>query len=141
MFVEDGRAYEDIPFSMDVVARAREVKRIDVALLGYRKCMGSITSIRNKRFLDQFLHLTEGMKRNREKLGGGLALESRYLFKLCVVLLKALKIRPANDRLEFYRAASAYGHSDNSLWSKISTRASKTFSYLLLYAVRTLRLG
>lgn len=141
MFIEDGRAYEDIRFSMDMVARARQVKRMNVALLGYRKSAGSITAIRDKRFLDQFLQLTEGMKRNREKLGGGFALESRYLFKLFIVLLKAMKIRPANDRLEFYRAASAYAHCGDSLWSKVSTAASRSFSSLLFYAVRTLRLG
>lgn len=141
MFVEDGRAYEDIRFSMDMVARARQVKRIDVAILGYRKSAGSITAVRDKRFLDQFMQLTEGMKRNREKLGGGLGLEIRYLFKLFIVLLKAMKIRPASDRLEFYRAASAYAHCGDSLWSKVSTAASRSFSSLLLYAVRTLRLG
>lgn len=141
MFTEDGRAYEDIAFSMDVVARAREVKRIDAVLVGYRKCAGSITSVRDKRFLDQFTHLSEGMKRNRQKFGGGLALECRYLLKLFIVLLKAMKIHPATDRLEFYRAARAHSHDGDSWCSKISTTASRGFSSLLFYVVRTLRMS
>lgn len=140
-FVEDGRAYEDIAFSMDILAQAGSVTRIDAVLIGYRKCEGSLTSIRNKRFLDQFTQLAEAMKRNRRKFGDGIGLEFRYLFKLLIILLKGMKIHPANDRLDFYRAASAYRHSGDSLWSRISTGASKSFSFILLHTVRTLRLS
>lgn len=141
MFVEDGRAYEDIAFSMDVLARAREVLRLEVPLVGYRKSGESITAVRDRRFFDQFMHLSEGMKRNRDKFGGGLTLEGRYLFKLFIVLLKAMKIRPASDRLDFYRSASAHMHSGDSVWSKMSMAASRGFSSVLLFMFRALRLS
>lgn len=139
MFVEDARAYEDIAFLMDVVARARDVVRIGIPLVGYRQSGASLTAVRDRRFFDQYSQLCEGMRRNRHKFGGGAELESRYLFKLFIILLKALKIRPASDRLEFYRRARAHMHNGGSALSKVSTAASRGLSTLLLFMVSTLR--
>lgn len=137
MFVADGRAYEDIAFTIGVFAYVDEVHKIDEELIGYRKRAGSITAVRNKRFTDQFTQLNEAMKTHRERLGGRFELECRYVMKLVVVLLKALKIQPDADRLDFYRAVNRELNHGSTLYGNVFGTVSRSLSSLLLCATKT----
>lgn len=131
-FIEDGRAYEDVAYIIDLFARVDEIRRIDVKLIGYRRRQGSITASRNIRFLDQLSQLNEAMQRNREKFDGGMMLEVTHLRKLVVILLKGIRISPKQDRVIFYQSAIQELKPQRPLVSYISILPSKLFSGVLL---------
>ncbi len=131
-FVEDGRAYEDIAFTMDVFARVDRIHRLNATLIGYRRRAGSITASRNLRFLDQLIQLNESIQRNREKFNAGMALEMSHLRKLIIVLLKGIRISPRQDRVVFYRSAIKELRPQRPMVSCISIMPSKLFSSFLL---------
>lgn len=131
-FIEDGRAYEDVAFIIDLFAQVDAIHRMNVSLVGYRRRQGSITASRNLRFLDQLTQLNQAMQRNREGFNGGLMLEITHLRKLVIILLKGIRIRPKQDRVVFYRCAIQELRPQRPLVSNISILPSKLFSGFML---------
>lgn len=108
-FAEDGKAYEDIPYTMALFCEAGEVVFLDAPLIGYRKRPGSITSIRDHRFLDQYSQLVKAVRhyRGHPAVVRHQQFEWRLLKKLWILLLKGMRIRPMAARKAFYRAVAA----------------------------------
>lgn len=130
LFDDDRRAYEDVGFCLRLYVKAVRVMRWHEPLLGYRQRAGSTTSVRDKRFTDQFTQLNEGMDLIRCSGQGALIVELRYLLKTILILLKGIKIRPLEDRADFFQTVRNEV-SFGSYFGPLMARVSKGLAYVI----------
>lgn len=106
MFIENRLAYEDIPYSMALFCEVGSVHHLRHPLIGYRKRPGSITSIRDHRFLDQYTQLKHAIQIYRQHPGvtRQRGFEWRLLRKLTILLLKGVKINSRAGRRQFFQS-------------------------------------
>lgn len=106
MFTEDRLAYEDIPYGMALFCEVDGVHFLDQALIGYRKRPGSITAIRDRRFLDQYTQLKKAIQiyRQHPSAQRRKSFEWRLLRKLVIVLLKGVRINSSDGRQHFFKS-------------------------------------
>jgi glycosyltransferase EpsJ len=106
MFTENRLAYEDIPYSMALFCEAGSVHFLENALIGYRKRIGSITSIRDRRFLDQYTQLRHAIQiyRQHPAVTRHRSFEWRLLRKLLILLLKGTRINSQSARQQFFQS-------------------------------------
>lgn len=142
LFKEDGRAYEDVGFTMAMFCWANEIRRIDKALIGYRKHPASVTSTRDSRFFDQFSQLADTMPLARQRIGHSFGLELQYFVKLLIILIKGTRIKPTASRAEFYEQITRYRYGGNNELNGVTTLVARGCSYVIGRLMRlTLRFG
>ncbi|HSI50565.1 MAG TPA: glycosyltransferase [Ideonella sp.] len=102
-----GTVYEDVHFVAEAFARSTRSVRTSDVLLHYRRHPNSITATRDRRYADHLRNLVGGVlaglshHRQQQRL-------LQLLARRCVrVLLKGLRIKPADERRAFLAACHA----------------------------------